>query len=649
MKKTIIIGLLVLLACTFAGLSGYAYWSESQSEDTSNTYTVKEPDDVFLIERSSYAQIEKLFVVGGEAFESRTILIKLKGKGVIAFPDIPYEGYRQFEKNYLPTIREASPDIDFRVTSSLLGIGKKLGVDTDPAVLIAKLAAWASLSKVAGFLAMTLIFVAMLIAMFYAQTPMGRSTALRLNPKDIEDDIDDLVGMEDTKKELAQLAEMYKDPERYKSYGADKPFNVLLTGPTGTGKTKTARCLAKILDIPLFYVSGSSLETGIVGGGHRTIKAIYKQALACKRAIIMIDEGNGLLGSREAGLRNKYDSETTNAVLALMDGANTKASRGIIWLIASNFDDNHMKTDDAMMRRLHLKVHYRLPSLNERQEIIRRQLKAKSPERLGGDINVEQLGVISAGMAPAQIEEMINRASLIAIQEHSMITQEILVRAYERLMVGRTDRGGSNISDTKRRVVATHEAGHFIMELHHTMEKVNGDVSRLGDALKVMKISTESVPKLGAEGYVLTMNDESVLLDRDEFERRIMELYGGMANEEVYNRVSGVTAGGYADITQASKMLDTMFHEVGFYADHKINYKVLSNDRSAPGSNRMDEIERCSQRLYERTVRTLKAYRGLTDALVEHLMANYVMTAQEALPIVEEFYRTTSYSRLRNS
>ncbi len=60
--------------------------------------------------------------------------------------------------------------------------------------------------------------------------------------------MDDLIGMEDIKQEVLHLEDMIRNRAEYQSHNIDKPFNVMLTGPAGTGKTKLVGYLAKRLE-----------------------------------------------------------------------------------------------------------------------------------------------------------------------------------------------------------------------------------------------------------------------------------------------------------------------------------------------------------------------------------------------------------------
>jgi cell division protease FtsH len=160
------------------------------------------------------------------------------------------------------------------------------------------------ISEVGMFFARNVIGLALLVFLVVAMKkgiPGMASSASVIKPENLKGSMDDLVGMEDIKQEVAHLEEMIENRSLYKSHNIDKPFNVMLTGPAGTGKTKLAGYLAKKLGIPLIQASGSGLESGFVGGGSKALTAIYKKACAQGRCIIFLDEAQTLFMPRGRG------------------------------------------------------------------------------------------------------------------------------------------------------------------------------------------------------------------------------------------------------------------------------------------------------------------------------------------------------------
>ena len=108
---------------------------------------------------------------------------------------------------------------------------------------------------------------------------MGMNASV-ITPDKLKGSMDDLIGMDDIKQEVLHLEDMIRNRAEYKSHNIDKPFNVMLTGPAGTGKTKLVGYLAKKLNVPLIQASGSALESGFVGGGSKALNALYRKACA---------------------------------------------------------------------------------------------------------------------------------------------------------------------------------------------------------------------------------------------------------------------------------------------------------------------------------------------------------------------------------
>ena len=89
-----------------------------------------------------------------------------------------------------------------------------------------------------------------------------------LNPKKIKSFLDDyVVGQEYAKKIIS--VSVYNHYKRISNESPDieiEKSNVILVGPTGTGKTLIAKTIAKLLDVPIAIVDATVLtEAGYVG------------------------------------------------------------------------------------------------------------------------------------------------------------------------------------------------------------------------------------------------------------------------------------------------------------------------------------------------------------------------------------------------
>jgi ATP-dependent Clp protease ATP-binding subunit ClpX len=109
-----------------------------------------------------------------------------------------------------------------------------------------------------------------------------------------------VIGQEATKKKLAvAVYNHYKRVQMNRQHGVEVELsksNILLIGPTGTGKTLLAQTLARILDVPFAIVDATTLtEAGYVGEDVENIILRLLQnadwdVQKCQQGIIYIDE-----------------------------------------------------------------------------------------------------------------------------------------------------------------------------------------------------------------------------------------------------------------------------------------------------------------------------------------------------------------------
>jgi cell division protease FtsH len=505
------------------------------------------------------------------------------------------------------------------------------------AVLDDKEAQKSALAELASFLARNAIGIALLafivIGLRKGLPNLGGGASV-LKPENLKGSMDDLVGMEDIKAEVAHLEEMIRNRDIYRSHNIDKPFNVMLTGPAGTGKTKLAGYLAKKLGIPLIQTSGSSLESGFVGGGSKALNAIYKKACAQGRCIIFLDEAQSLFMPRGRGDK-KWDDDTANTLLGLLDGVKSEEGSGVIWVVASNFDDNNMQMDEAMLRRFTVKINFRLPNRSERRELLNVFLCRKDPSCIDwSDLNLDYVADITANLSPALLETVVDRASMIAIQEKTPITTDVLFRAFERASIGLTDRATTAEKDKERERVARHELGHFFMQIDPLLRKgLNWEEVKTKSNL--LKISTESVSKIGALGYVLSAANDVSLRTLEEMEQEVVQLYGGVAAEELFYGARGISTGSQNDIQKVTGMLDMMVNRLSMYSRSKLDYSQLKREGAAP-DEALRQVEEKADELYSRTLEAMKDYTGLIGALTGILLERYVLSKDEVFELLAE-------------
>ncbi|NHZ61824.1 AAA family ATPase [Massilia genomosp. 1] len=478
------------------------------------------------------------------------------------------------------------------------------------------------------------IFLILLIvyAIKFGIPGMGMSAAV-IMPDKLKGSMDDLIGMDDIKQEVLHLEDMIRNRSEYKSHNIDKPFNVMLTGPAGTGKTKLVGYLAKKLNVPLIQASGSALESGYVGGGSKALNALYRKACARGSCIIFLDEAQTLFMPRGRG-EKKWEDDTANTLLGLLDGVKSDKGAGVIWVVASNFDDASVEMDEAMLRRFSVKINFRLPNKGERGALLKSFLGRKKEGLVDwNDLDLGQVAEMTANLSPALLETVVERASMISIQEKAIINTDLMFRAFERATLGLTDRATTAEKHKQRERVALHELGHFFMQIDPYLRQ-GLSLAEVKEKSHLLKISTESVSKLGALGYVLQSGDDVSLRTLEELEQDVIQLYGGVAAEELFYGARGISVGSQNDIEKATKMLNLMVNRLSMYSHSKIDYTQLKNEGS--GEHTIRQVEEKSDELYTYTLGAIRDYKAVIESLKDTLLDQYVLSKDAVFALLEE-------------
>ena len=165
--------------------------------------------------------------------------------------------------------------------------------------------------------------------------PQSAPSGLPLpKPREIFEFLDSWVIGQDRAKRALSVA-VYNHYKRVRSreagneedmYGTKS--NILLLGPTGTGKTHLARCLARLLDVPFAIVDATALtEAGYVGEDVenillRLIQEAGGDIKKAERGIIYVDEIDkiGRKGENASITRDVSGEGVQQALLKIIEG-----------------------------------------------------------------------------------------------------------------------------------------------------------------------------------------------------------------------------------------------------------------------------------------------------------------------------------------
>lgn len=211
-----------------------------------------------------------------------------------------------------------------------------------------------------------------------------------LTPTKIKKSLDDyVIGQEYAKKVLAVAA--YNHIKRVSLGDKDiQKSNVLLLGPTGSGKTLLAKHLARIMDVPVAIVPATSLtEAGYIGDDvesvlQKLILAAHGDVEKAEKGIVFIDEIDKLASNTSNGSgRSVGGKGVQQALLPILEG--TIAS---VPSVTSNVGLGTPQKIDIDTTNILFICGGAFP---EAEEIIRKRLNVKSPIGFSSSTPEEQI------------------------------------------------------------------------------------------------------------------------------------------------------------------------------------------------------------------------------------------------------------------
>ena len=436
----------------------------------------------------------------------------------------------------------------------------------------------------------------------------------------------DVAGQDEAKESLVEIIDFLHNPQKYAAIGAKLPKGALLVGPPGTGKTLLAKAVAGEANVPFFSISGSDFVEMFVGVGASRVRDLFQQAAKVAPAIIFIDEIDAIGRTRDSKFGGNDEREQTlNQLLAEIDGFDS--SKGVVILAATNRPEI---LDKALLRagRFDRRIIVDRPNLAGRYQTLRVHTKNI---KLAEDVDLHKIAQATAGAVGADLANLVNEAALRAVRMgRKAVNQQDLLTSFELVIAG-TEKKGTVLTDTEKRIVSYHEVGHAL-------------VAALQKHLQPVSKITIVPHTSGALGYTMQMpEEEKFLSSKEELIVELQTMLGGRAAEQVVFGIA--TTGASNDIERATELARKMVTQYGMsdrlglmalstVSNPYLDGSTMMNCADSTSSAADEEIHKLLMDCYADAKNILVEHRALLDEIAMYLLSKETITGDEFMAYV---------------
>ncbi|MHA2247688.1 MAG: AAA family ATPase [Candidatus Hodarchaeales archaeon] len=228
---------------------------------------------------------------------------------------------------------------------------------------------------------------------------------------------DDIGGQNEILTRLRTLVELpLRNPEIFEMLHIDPISGILITGPSGIGKTYISKAVACESSVTRFFVQAPE----IVKGWWTTEKEMdkyFQHVIKYEPAILIIDQIEVLTPAPTANLSDLEKRMTDNLIKNL-----DKVVRGRkVIVVGTTTDANQIHPALRVYGRFEVEINLQIPNFNDRFEIL--SIHTRGMPLDGVDLNA--IAQSTGGYTPADLELLVKEAGMHALERRNLLELEL--------------------------------------------------------------------------------------------------------------------------------------------------------------------------------------------------------------------------------
>jgi ATP-dependent Zn protease len=500
----------------------------------------------------------------------------------------------------------------------------------------------------------------------------GRSPETVFLPEQIDVTFDDVKGLGPVLGEVRHTLSVFLNHQRFRdSMGGQPRRGILFEGPPGTGKTHTAKAMAKEAGVPFLFVSSTAFQSMWYGATARKIRSYFRKLRKVAReeggAIGFIEEFDAI-GIKRGGMSRMVGASRSVERSVVSEGVGGVVNELLMQMQSFDEPTRGMKMGNGLRRmanlflpphrqfKLHMPpfaniliigatnradsldpallrpgrfdriLHFGLPARAQRRELIDFFLHSKSHDESVDEIARDDLAASTIGYSPASLERLFDEALLFALREERYrLSAADLRRARMDIEIGLAE--PTEYTPQERETVATHESGHA------TVAYLVGKGRKL-DVLTIVK-------RKDALGLLAHSDTEERFTRRESETLSFIQIaLGGMVAEELFYGESGTGPAG--DLAAATELGAEVIGSMGL-GGSLISFRAVDGGpfegnlvakvvADPVARKALDELLASQKRI---VAALLGEHRHIVEALRDALLERDELVDREILEVIE--------------